>query len=141
AVVEDGKQSVVFVQPDAAKREFTMRRVEVTHRFDRTMFVRATPIPKEAQSTAEEADEDLSPKEPLRPGERVLVAGAMELKRGVRALESRPNEKPADRIAKAKALAAPDPAKPPARATGNKPVAAEKVRPAPDLEARRGPRL
>ncbi len=100
AVVEDGKQSVVFVQPDAAKREFVMRRVEVTHRFDTTMFVRATTIPKDAQLTAEEADEGLLPKEPLRPGERVLVAGAMELKRVVMDLESRPQADPADQLAK-----------------------------------------
>jgi cobalt-zinc-cadmium efflux system membrane fusion protein len=103
AVYEDGKQSVVFVQPDAAKREYTMRRVEVTHRFDSTMFVRATPIPKDDQLTAGEADEGLLPKEPLRPGERVLVAGAMELKRVVMDLESRPQEQPTtDQLARAR---------------------------------------
>jgi cobalt-zinc-cadmium efflux system membrane fusion protein len=100
AVIEDGKQSVVFVQPDAAKREFAMRRVEVTHRFDSTMYVRATPIPKDAQLTDQEADEGLLPKEPLRPGERVLVAGAMELKRVAMDLESRPKEKPTDQLAR-----------------------------------------
>ena len=42
ALVEDGRQSLVFVQPDAAKHEFTMRRVQVTHRFERTVFVRET---------------------------------------------------------------------------------------------------
>jgi cobalt-zinc-cadmium efflux system membrane fusion protein len=137
AVYEDGKQSVVFVQPDAAKRQFTLRRVEVTHRFDRTMFVRATPIPKDAQLTAEEAEEGLLPKEPLRAGERVLVAGTMELKRVVMDLESRPNDKPTDQVARAKTPSAPDHAKPPAPATGSKPAATDKAHPLSDLEARR----
>ena len=52
ALVDDGRQSLVFVQPDAAKHQFTMRRVHVTHRFDHTVFVRSTPIPKEEQLTA-----------------------------------------------------------------------------------------
>ena len=94
ALVDDGKQSLVFVQPDAAKHQFTMRRVHVTHRFDRTVFVQDTPIPKEEQLTALEAEEGLLPKEPLRPGERVLVAGSVELKRVVIDLESRPKEQP-----------------------------------------------
>ena len=52
ALVDDGRQSLVFVQPDAAKHQFTMRRVQVTHRFDRTVFVRDVPIPKEEQLNA-----------------------------------------------------------------------------------------
>jgi len=102
ALVDDGKQSLVFVQPDATKSKFTMRRVQVTHRFDRTAFVRATPIPKEEQLTAREAEEGLLPKEPLRPGELVLLSGSLELKRVVMDLESRPKEKSADLVAKAK---------------------------------------
>jgi cobalt-zinc-cadmium efflux system membrane fusion protein len=90
AVVEDGLQSLVFVQPDSAKNQYTMRRVEVTHRFDRTVFVRKAPFPKEARLTAREAEEGLLPKEPLRIGERVLVSGAVELKAVVLDLESRP---------------------------------------------------
>ena len=49
ALVEDGLQSVVFVQPDAAKHDFTMRRVQVTNRFERTVFVRNTTL---SQGTA-----------------------------------------------------------------------------------------
>ncbi len=100
ALVDDGRQSLVFVQPDAAKRQFTMRRVHVTHRFERTVFVRSTPIPKEEQLTPSEAEEGLQPKEPLRPGERVLLAGSLELKSVVVDLESRPTGKSADLVAK-----------------------------------------
>ena len=92
ALVDDGKQSLVFVQPDATKRQFTMHRVDVTHRFASTVFVRDTPIPKEEQLTPQEAEEGLLPKEPLRPGERVLLAGSVELKRVVIDLESRPKK-------------------------------------------------
>jgi cobalt-zinc-cadmium efflux system membrane fusion protein len=103
ALVDDGMQAVVFMQPDAAVHHFTMRRVEVTHRFARTVFVRATSIPREEQLTAREAEEGLLPKEPLRPGERVIVAGAVELKAALLDLESRPPANPTELIAKAKA--------------------------------------
>jgi membrane fusion protein, heavy metal efflux system len=108
ALVDDGKQSLVFVQPDPAKQHFTMRRVEVTHRFASTVFVRDTPIPKEEQLTALEAEEGLLPKEPLRPGDRVLVAGSVELKRVVIDLESRPKKQPSELLAKAKTRPAVD---------------------------------
>jgi cobalt-zinc-cadmium efflux system membrane fusion protein len=89
ALVDDGVQAVVFIQPDPTKAEFTMRRVHVTHRFERTVFVRATPLPKDEQITAREAEEGLLPKEPLRPGERVLMAGTVELKAALADLEAR----------------------------------------------------
>jgi cobalt-zinc-cadmium efflux system membrane fusion protein len=44
ALVEDGQYSVVFVQPDPAKPYFSMRRVQPTHRFEKTIFVRRTPF-------------------------------------------------------------------------------------------------
>jgi len=94
ALVDDGLQSLVFVQPDPAVHQFTMRRVQVTQRFERTVFVRKTPLPKDEQLTALEAEEGLLPKEALRPGERVLVSGAVELKAAVLELESRPAKKP-----------------------------------------------
>ena len=97
ALIDDGMQSLVFVQPDPAVHQFTMRRVHVTHRFDRSVFVRDTPIAKEEQLTAKEAEEGLLPKEPLRPGERVLLAGAVELKAVLQDLESRPEKKEADK--------------------------------------------
>ena len=100
ALVDDGKQSVVFVQPDASKPQFAMRRVQVTHRFDRTVFVRKTPIAKEERLTAADADEGLLPKEPLQTGERVLEAGVVELKRLAIDLESRREAQPVDHLAK-----------------------------------------
>jgi cobalt-zinc-cadmium efflux system membrane fusion protein len=100
ALVDDGKQSLVFVQTDPPKPQYTMRRVQVTQRFeieeDRTavqkVFVRSTPIPKEEQLTPPEAEEGLLPKEPLWPGERVLQSGAGELKAALLNLESQPEK-------------------------------------------------
>jgi cobalt-zinc-cadmium efflux system membrane fusion protein len=92
ALVDDGKQAVVFVQADAAKEHYTMRRVHVTQRFERTVFIRSTPLPKEEQLTAAEAEESLLPKEPLRPGERVLQSGVGELKAALSNLESQPEQ-------------------------------------------------
>jgi cobalt-zinc-cadmium efflux system membrane fusion protein len=106
AVVDDGKQSLVFVQPDAAKHCFTMRRVHVTHRFDNTVFVRDTPIPKAEQLTALEAEEGLLPQEPLRPGDRVLTIGSLELKRVVLDRESRPQQTPPEHLVRARARSA-----------------------------------
>jgi cobalt-zinc-cadmium efflux system membrane fusion protein len=105
AVVDDGRQSLVFVQPDPHKNpnRFVMRRVQVTHRFADSMFVLKRPIPKEEQLTTLEAEEGLLPNEPLLPGDRVLTAGSVELKRVMIDLESRPREKPTDLLAKAKA--------------------------------------
>jgi cobalt-zinc-cadmium efflux system membrane fusion protein len=82
AVVDDGKQSVVFVQEDRDKPDqFTLRRVQVTHRFDRTVYVRKKPFdPKEARTPEEEA-EGLPPRQPLTEGERVLASGVLELKK------------------------------------------------------------
>jgi len=108
ALVDDGRQSLVFVQPDPTKREYMMRRVQVTQRFDRTVFVQCTPILKEEQVTPREAEEGLLPKEPLRPGERVLLAGSVELKRVTIDLESRRREKPTDQLARVKVRSALD---------------------------------
>jgi cobalt-zinc-cadmium efflux system membrane fusion protein len=78
AVVDDNGQSIVLVQSDSAKQEFTKRRVQVLKRFDHTVFVRKTSIPEEEQPTAKEAKEGFLPKEPLQVGERVLLSEATE---------------------------------------------------------------
>ena len=96
ALVDDGKQALVFVQTDASKYQYTMRRVDVTHRFDQRVFVRSTPIPKEKQLTPQEIEEGLLPREPLLPGERVLKTGAGELKAALLSLEPNRKESVAD---------------------------------------------
>jgi cobalt-zinc-cadmium efflux system membrane fusion protein len=92
AVVDDGIQSLVFVQDTSSNHRFSMRRVEVSNRFDHSVFIRATALAQKDRLTTREADEGLLPKEPLRPGERVLLSGAVELKAALLDLESRQAE-------------------------------------------------
>jgi cobalt-zinc-cadmium efflux system membrane fusion protein len=91
AVVEDGKYCVVFVQTDPAKHQYTMRRVQLTHRFEGTAFVRSKPFKEnERWLASDEKELGLLPLEPLRPGERILKTGVGELKAELLDRESRP---------------------------------------------------
>jgi cobalt-zinc-cadmium efflux system membrane fusion protein len=92
AVVDDGQQAVVFVEVDAAKHYYTMRRVELTNRFDKTAFVRSKPFAKDEALTADEAEQGLLPREPLRPGARLSQSGVGELKAALLDLESSPGK-------------------------------------------------
>jgi len=92
ALVEDGKQSIVFVQPNAQKPQFTMKRVIVTHRFAKSAYVLSdfTDLkPERRTRTAEEKDQGLLEPEPLAAGELVITSGALELKA---ALEDKQSE-------------------------------------------------
>ena len=94
----DGQQAIVFVQTDARQHHYTMRRVHVTHRFEKSAFVQSTAISKGQQLTREEKEQGLLPKEPLREGERILLRGALELKAALLDKESqRPSEAKGDK--------------------------------------------
>ena len=88
AVVDDGQQSIVFVQTDAQKQQYTMRRVELLQRFDTTAFVRSKPFPKDEQLSPTDIEFGMLPKQPLCPDERILVSGVGELKAVVLEKES-----------------------------------------------------
>jgi membrane fusion protein, heavy metal efflux system len=96
AVVDDGQQCIVFVQTDAAKQQYTMRRVELTNRFEKKVFVRSRPFAKGDESTQDERETGLLPKEPLVSGERVLESGVGELKAVLLEKEAEPQKKPAE---------------------------------------------
>jgi cobalt-zinc-cadmium efflux system membrane fusion protein len=81
AIVDDGKQCVVFVQPDAARSEFVLRRVVVTHRFDRSAFVRSDLPANDKKLKKDEQEPSVRTAEPLREGDRVITAGVLELKK------------------------------------------------------------
>jgi membrane fusion protein, heavy metal efflux system len=81
AVIEDGQQAIVFVEADAAKQEYTMRRVEVTNRFQDRVFVRSKPFAQgESGTTAEGELLGLLPRQALVPGDRVVLTAVNELK-------------------------------------------------------------
>jgi cobalt-zinc-cadmium efflux system membrane fusion protein len=97
ALVDDGKQTIVFVRRDEKKPdEFAMRRVEVTQRFERRAgdgqrveqraFVRSR-FDNGQDELPPEAD-GLLPRRALRPGEQVITAGALELKKELEDRES-----------------------------------------------------
>lgn len=65
ALVEDGKESVLFVQPDPDKLRFVRRQVAVARRFADVAYLRLDPP---------------APLQVVKPGERVLAAGAVLLK-------------------------------------------------------------
>jgi membrane fusion protein, heavy metal efflux system len=60
ALVEDGKSSIVFVQPDAASAKYVRRAVTVTRRYHDVCFVRGGS-------------------ESVRAGDRVVTGGALQL--------------------------------------------------------------
>jgi cobalt-zinc-cadmium efflux system membrane fusion protein len=93
AVIDDGQQSIVFVQTDAAKQYYTIRRVELTNRFDKTVFVRSKPFRKGEEITPEEIELGMLPKRPLLPNERVLQSGVGELKTALLDRESQPQNR------------------------------------------------
>jgi cobalt-zinc-cadmium efflux system membrane fusion protein len=80
AIVDDGQQSIVFVETNKAKRYYTMRRVELVQRFEKTAYVRSKPFTKPEERTRDEMEMELLPRQPLVPGDRVLLTGAGELK-------------------------------------------------------------
>jgi cobalt-zinc-cadmium efflux system membrane fusion protein len=92
AVVDDGQQSVVFVQTDAAKHHYTMRRVQLLQRFDRTVFVRSQRFARGTERTPEEEELGLLPKEPLVAGERILPTAVGELKAALLDKEAQPDK-------------------------------------------------
>jgi cobalt-zinc-cadmium efflux system membrane fusion protein len=89
ALAEDGKQSFVFVQPDPNQPRYTMRRVQVSLRFEKTAFVRSKLSPEEEKLTPEESRLMMQPREPLKSGERILTAGVLELRAALEDRESK----------------------------------------------------
>jgi membrane fusion protein, heavy metal efflux system len=93
ALAEDGRQSFVFVQPDPVQPHYTMRRVQVTHRFEKSAFVRSRLTPAEQTLSPEEAAQGLQPREPLKPGERFIASGVLELRAALEDKESKADKK------------------------------------------------
>jgi cobalt-zinc-cadmium efflux system membrane fusion protein len=72
-------QALVFVQPDPAQDEYTLRRVAVVRRFKDVTFVRSKLTEADQQISKEQVARGRRPLEPLLPGERVLTRGVVEL--------------------------------------------------------------
>ncbi len=70
AVVEEGRRSFVLVQPDAKQFVYRQRRVLIVRRGHDTVHIRSPLSPAEERQGFQ----------PLRPGERIVTSGALELK-------------------------------------------------------------
>jgi membrane fusion protein, heavy metal efflux system len=79
ALVEDGRESIVFVQTNPEKPIYSSRRVAVTRRLRDWVYVRSkakSPGEREARTPGGTSQ----PTVPLEPGERVVTAATIELK-------------------------------------------------------------
>jgi cobalt-zinc-cadmium efflux system membrane fusion protein len=88
ALVEDGHESVVFVQPDSAKPDYKQVRVDVARREHEVVFLgeRSGKQGPAMQSSHQEA--------PLIPGQTwVVSSGSVELKAALEDLQSRARQK------------------------------------------------
>jgi membrane fusion protein, heavy metal efflux system len=79
ALNEVESEALVFVQPDPAKPEYMLRRVSVVHRFKDATFIRSELTEQDNKNSAAEVKRGKHPIEPLRPGERVVTRGVVEL--------------------------------------------------------------
>jgi cobalt-zinc-cadmium efflux system membrane fusion protein len=84
ALNEEKGQSVVFVQRQSHKLEFTMRAVDVVHRFKDVVYVRSA-LPKEQQ----ESTPGPLPIEALQPQDRVVTESVVELTKALRDLRAK----------------------------------------------------
>jgi cobalt-zinc-cadmium efflux system membrane fusion protein len=90
ALADDGKQAAVFVQAGDKPGVYTLRRVEVVQRFDKAVFVRSkfADGTDEQPLTPEEKEDGLLPRRALKPGEKVITSGVLELKKELEDRES-----------------------------------------------------
>jgi multidrug efflux pump subunit AcrA (membrane-fusion protein) len=72
-------ESLVFVETDAAKHEYTLRRIAVAERFKDTSFVRSKLTHRDQEVSEAEQAKGRRPIQPLLPGERVVTLGVVEL--------------------------------------------------------------
>jgi cobalt-zinc-cadmium efflux system membrane fusion protein len=70
ALDENGEESIVFVQPDPGRPRYSQRRVAVTQRLGDVVYVRSELTPGQLARGLR----------PIRPGERVVTRGVVELK-------------------------------------------------------------
>jgi membrane fusion protein, heavy metal efflux system len=89
ALNEVGGESLVFVQPDPAKREYALRRVAVVRHFKDVAFVRSRLTAEEEKASFEDQKRGRLPIRPLLPGERVVVRGVVEMTAALEALKTK----------------------------------------------------
>ena len=99
ALNEVDGQSLVMVETDAQKHEYTLRRVAVVERFKEGTFVRTRLTKRDREFSEAEQVKGRRPIQPLLPGERVVTLGIVEL---MAALEAEATETLAAQLQKGK---------------------------------------
>jgi cobalt-zinc-cadmium efflux system membrane fusion protein len=79
ALNEVEAESLVFVETDAKKHEYALRRVAVVERFKEFTFVRCKLTKRDREISDAEQVRGRRPIQPLLPGERVVTLGVCEL--------------------------------------------------------------
>ena len=87
-------EALVFVETDAAKHEFGLRRVSVVRRFKDVTYVRRTLTAEDEKFSQQEVKRGRRPLRPLEPGMRVVTRGVVEM---TQALENRLSSAQAER--------------------------------------------
>jgi cobalt-zinc-cadmium efflux system membrane fusion protein len=77
-LIEDGRASIVFVHEDPAKPEYALRRVVVRRRLPDAVTVRSRLSPAQTRQGLQA----------VRPGERVVQKGALQLKKALEELQT-----------------------------------------------------
>ncbi|SIN68551.1 membrane fusion protein, cobalt-zinc-cadmium efflux system [Singulisphaera sp. GP187] len=83
ALVEDGQESIVFIQPDPGQTVYAMRRVTVARRSGATATIRRTLALGSEKDSAEARDAAAL----LQPGDQVVTSGAVELRAALAGLQ------------------------------------------------------
>ncbi len=79
ALVEDGAESIVFVQPDRTKPRYVPRRVSVAMRLRDAVYVRSRLTPAEHKKGLQE----------VKPGEVLVTEGVLELQAALEDLQAK----------------------------------------------------
>jgi len=79
ALNEVGGQALVFVETNAAKRDYTLRRVPVQARYKDVVVIRSKLSKDDEEVSKLEQQKGRRPIEPLREGDRVITRGVVEL--------------------------------------------------------------
>jgi cobalt-zinc-cadmium efflux system membrane fusion protein len=72
-------ESLVFVQPDAKKPEYILKRVAVDSRFKDVSFARSKLTETDKKLSEAEKARGRRPLQPLLPGERIITRGVVEM--------------------------------------------------------------
>jgi cobalt-zinc-cadmium efflux system membrane fusion protein len=79
AIVEDGAESIVFVQPDLTKPRYVRRRVSVAMRLHDVVYVRSELTQQERKKGLQE----------IKPGESIVIEGVLELQAALEDLRAK----------------------------------------------------